>query len=92
VQAGALFLSWGGVNHSRRGSGGTPMKLDELEDKLYDLSPKGRFCLTDEQFSRVFPPGRPDYDAMIRAAKFAHENDCEVRANKKICFVKNNPK
>jgi hypothetical protein len=67
------------------------MTLDELEDELDKLSPKARFCLTDERFSKLFPPGRPDYDAMIRAAKFAHEHGCEVKANKQICFMKKNP-
>jgi hypothetical protein len=67
------------------------MKLNELKDKLYDLSPKARLCLNEKDFSETFPPGRTDYDAMIRAAKFAHENGCEVKANKQICFVKKNP-
>ena len=68
------------------------MKLNELGDELFNLSPKARLCLTDKDFSEMFPPGRPNYDAMIRATKFAHENGCDVRANKQICFVKKNPK
>lgn len=68
--------------------GRTKMTLEELADDLKKLIPGNRFCLTEEQFSGIFPPGRQDYEAMKRAGEFAHDNDCDVDAKGEICFVK----
>ncbi len=65
------------------------MTLDDLKAALDCLSELEEVRISDETFSSLFPPGRPDYAAMRRCAEFAEATLCRIYTNSDdVCFLK----
>lgn len=64
------------------------MGMEELAEQLAALETGQSICLSEDEFSAVFPPGRPDAASQNAALSFAEANGCDIAAGTEVCFVR----